>query len=529
METRTDAARDLEAHGLKPTGPVHWNLAPAELIEHAVCLGEGALGDRGAFVVRTVPHTGRSPKDKFIVREASTEAHIGWGDVNCALSPEHYQALREDLLAFMNREELFVRDVYAGADPEYQLSVRVITTSAWHNVFVYNMFIEPGRVAREQFEPGFTVLHAPGFTADPGVHGTRSGAFVVLHLAEKTVLIGGTRYAGEVKKAVFSVLNYMLPMRDVLSMHCSANQGDDGDVALFFGLSGTGKTTLSADPKRHLIGDDEHGWSPAGVFNIEGGNYAKAIHLTHESEPLIYDASRRFGAILENVMMDPTTHQVDFDDASITENTRASYPLRFIDGAVRSSRGRHPRNVVLLTADAFGVLPPISRLTPEQAMYHFLSGYTAKVAGTEKGVKEPQATFSACFGEPFLPLPPTRYATMLGQRIADHGVQCWLVNTGWTGGPYGTGHRISLTYTRDMVTAALSGELGDVPMWTDSVFGLHVPEKVPHVPDRVLRPRETWDDGEAYDAQAQKLAAMFRENFRKYEKDVGAEVKAAGP
>ncbi len=527
MATRSET-KNLEQHGLEPEAPVYWNLSPAELIEHAICKGEGALADTGSFVARTVPHTGRSPADKFIVEEPSTQDEIAWGKVNVPMSQEHYEQLRADVVAYLNREELFVRDVFAGADPEYRLAVRVVTTSAWHGVFVNNMFIEPGRTQRASFTPGFTVLHAPEFTADPGVHGTRSGAFVVVNYADGIVLVGGTRYAGEIKKSVFSVLNYTLPKQDVLSMHCSANEGADGDVALFFGLSGTGKTTLSTDPKRHLIGDDEHGWSHSGVFNFEGGNYAKVIHLSHESEPLIYEASRRFGAILENVVMDPVTHQVDFDDGSITENTRSSYPLRFVEGAVRSARGLHPNHVVFLTADAFGVLPPISKLTREQAMYHFLSGYTAKVAGTEKGVTEPKATFSACFGEPFLPLAPGVYARMLGERIEEHDAQCWLINTGWTGGKFGVGHRISLTYTRDMVTAALTGQLEHVPTWTDPVFGLRIPERVPQVPDRVLRPRDTWDDQDAYDEQAKRLAEMFRENFEKYEADVSEAVKAAG-
>jgi len=520
---------DLTRHGLSPRGPVHWNLVPAALYEQAIRRGEGALSEDGAFVARTSPHTGRSPNDKFVVREASSEDRIWWGKVNVPLSEEHYARLLKDVQAYLQNQELYVQDVFAGADPEYRLSVRAITPSAWHALFVNNMFITPSAEERANFEPGFTILHAPEFEADPSVHGTRTGTFVVINFGERTVLIGGTRYAGEIKKSIFSVLNYLLPLRGVLSMHCSANAGKDGDVALFFGLSGTGKTTLSTDPNRHLIGDDEHGWSEAGVFNFEGGNYAKVIRLSAEGEPLIYGASRRFGAILENVVIDPDTRVVDWDDDSITENTRSSYPLSFIEGAVPGSRAGHPRHVVFLTADAFGVLPPIAKLTREQAMYHFLSGYTAKVAGTERGVTEPSATFSACFGAPFLPLPPSTYATMLGEKIDEHNAQCWLVNTGWTGGPYGVGHRMKLAYTRAMITAMLNGELDEVPTRQDPVFGLHVPTSVPGVPDEVLSPRATWPDPEAYDEQAKKLAEMFRENFKAFEDQVSDAVEEAGP
>jgi len=515
--------------GLELKGPIHRNLAPAALYEHALRRGEGMLTADGAFVAVTTPHTGRSPNDKFVVREPSSEEHIWWGNVNVPLEPEHFERLRRDVLAYLAEQELFVRDVFAGADPEYRLPVRVISTSAWHSLFVHNMFIEPTREELEGFEPGFTVLHAPEFTADPAVHGTRTGTFVVLNFGERVVLIGGTRYAGEIKKSVFTVLNYLLPRQGVLSMHCSANVGEDGGVALFFGLSGTGKTTLSTDPARQLIGDDEHGWSSRGVFNFEGGNYAKVIRLSATGEPLIYAASRRFGAILENVVVDPATREVDFADDSITENTRSSYPISFIEQAVPGGQAGHPRHVVYLTADAFGVMPPIARLTPEQAMYHFLSGYTAKVAGTERGVTEPKATFSACFGAPFLPLPPSVYAEMLGELLAKHGVECWLVNTGWTGGPYGVGHRMKLDYTRAMVTAALSGALDDVETRIDPVFGLRIPVRVPGVPDEVLDPRSTWSDPAAYDAQAAQLAAMFRENFKKFEAQVSEAVRAAGP
>ncbi len=520
---------DLSRHGLKARGPVHWNLAPAVLIEQAIRRGEGALSEDGAFVARTTPHTGRSPNDKFTVREPESEGRIWWGNVNVPLSPEHYGKLIGDVREYLSNQELYVSDVHAGADPQYRLNVRVISPSAWHSLFVHNMFITPTDEERRDFEPGFTVLHAPEFRADPAVHGTRSETFVVVNYGERVVLIGGTRYAGEIKKSIFTVMNYLLPLQGVLSMHCSANVGESSDVALFFGLSGTGKTTLSTDPTRRLIGDDEHGWSDVGVFNFEGGNYAKVIRLSAEGEPLIYGASRRFGAILENVVMDPDTRVVDWDDDSVTENTRSSYPLSFIEGAVPSGQAGHPSHVMFLTADAFGVLPPIAKLTRDQAMYHFLSGYTAKVAGTERGVTEPKATFSTCFGAPFLPLPPSTYARMLGEKIEQHDAQCWLVNTGWTGGPYGVGSRMKLSYTRAMVDAALSGRLDNVPTRPDPIFGLQVPESIPGVPDEVLMPRGTWSDPEAYDEQAKKLAAMFRENFEKFAAEVSEAVRAAGP
>ena len=524
------STRDLSRQGLAPGGTVHWNLSPARLIEHAVRRGEGVLTRDGSFAAITSPHTGRSPNDKFVVRESTSEDHIWWGNVNVAVEPEKFEALREDVRAYLNEQpELFARDVHAGADPQYRLNVRVVTPNAWQNLFVRNMFIEPSAAALEDFEPGFTLLHAPELQADPARHGTRSSTFVMLNFEERTVLIGGTRYAGEMKKSIFTVLNYVLPRQDVLSMHCSANVGRRGDVALFFGLSGTGKTTLSADPNRHLVGDDEHGWSEEGIFNFEGGNYAKVIRLSRDGEPMIYGASTRFGAILENVVVHEQTRAVDFDDDSITENTRSSYPIEFIEGAVPDGTAGHPKNVMFLTADAFGVLPPISKLTREQAMYHFLSGYTAKVAGTERGVTEPKAAFSACFGAPFLPLHPSVYAKMLGDKLEAHGSQVWLVNTGWTGGPYGTGHRMKLAYTRAMIDAALSGGLADAETRTDPVFGLRVPKHVPHVPDAVLDPRSTWEDAEAYDRQARKLAGMFRDNFEKYAAEVSEAVRNAGP
>jgi len=450
--------------------------------------------------------------------------------VNRPLEPARYDALLADLQTHLDREaELFVEDLWAGADPKHRLSVRFVSPSAWHMHFVRNMFIRPELSDLPTFAPNFSVLHAPEFQADPARHGTRTGTFIVLSLARRQILIGGTRYAGELKKAIFTVMNYLMPKAGVLSMHCSANVGDNGDTALFFGLSGTGKTTLSADPDRHLIGDDEHGWSEDGVFNFEGGCYAKVINLSAEGEPDIYRTTQMFGTVLENVVLDPNSRRVDFTDGSLTENTRASYPLHYIRNHVPGGRGDHPRNIVLLTADAFGVLPPIAMLTREQALYYFLSGYTAKVAGTERGVTEPQATFSACFGAVFLVWPPTKYADMLGELIARHGSRVWLVNTGWSGGPYGVGTRMKLAYTRAMVRALLAGELDDVDTVTDPVFHLAIPSAVGGVPSQVMLPRGTWADPSAYDAQAQKLARMFAQNFEQFAPLVDAGVRAAGP
>lgn len=525
----------LTRHGLHPREPVHWNLPFAALVEQAIRRGEGILTADGALAVLTTPHTGRSARDKFVVRERSSEARIWWGAVNQPLEEEQFERLRRDLARHMEGRELFVRDVWAGADPAYRIAVRVVTTSAWHSLFVRHMFIEPAAEEREAFgrpeveASAFLVLHAPEFEADPKRHGTRTGTFIILNFAAREVLIGGTRYAGEIKKSIFTALNYLLPERGVLPMHCSANVGRAGDVALFFGLSGTGKTTLSADPERHLIGDDEHGWSEDGVFNFEGGNYAKVIRLSPLGEPLIYGASRRFGAILENVVVLEATREVDFYDDAVTENTRASYPITFVEGSVPEGRGGHPSHVVFLTADAFGVMPPIARLTPEQAMYHFLSGYTAKVAGTERGLEGPEATFSPCFAGPFLPLSPSVYARMLGEKLARHRVECWLVNTGWTGGPVREGERIRLEYTRAMVHAALSGKLRGVATRREPVFGLEIPTRVPGVPDRVLDPRQSWREPELYDRQAARLVAMFRENFRAFEGEVAEAVRRAGP
>ena len=529
IETKPERTVGLSAQGLNPTGRVNWNLIAPELMMAAARRIEGEFAAMGPFVAVTSPHTGRSPNDKFVVKESASEADVDWGKVNQPYSPEHYQTLLADVREYLDKqEELFVEDLYCGADPAYRLSVRYVSPNAWHMAFVRNMFIRPEMSELPTFDPNFTVLHAPEFQADPAKHGTRTSTFIVLNLAERTILIGGTRYAGELKKSMFTVMNYLLPKQGVLSMHCSANIGEAGDTALFFGLSGTGKTTLSADPLRGLIGDDEHGWSTDGVFNFEGGCYAKVINLSREGEPDIYQTTQMFGTILENVVLDPATKQVKFEDQSITENTRASYPLNYIPNFVASGRGGHPGNVVFLTADAFGVLPPIARLTPEQAMYYFLSGYTAKLAGTERGVTEPQATFSACFGAVFLVWHPTKYAEMLGELLKQHDSKVWLVNTGWSGGAYGVGKRMKLGYTRTMVRAALSGALDTAAVRKDTVFGLSVPTEIEGIPASVLDPRGTWPNGEEYDAQAKKLAEMFRKNFEKFGHASDA-IKRAGP
>ena len=519
----------LERHGLSPSKTEHWNLSPVQLYEEALQRGEGRMAHMGGFAAVTVPHTGRSPNDRFIVRDSATEETVDWGSVNVPLSSEHYQALRAEVVAHLNDRELFVRDARAGEDPAAGLNVRVITPNAWHNLFAYNMFLRPSPEELEEMEPGFTVLHAPEVEADPARHGTRSSTFVAVNFSAREVLIGGTNYAGEIKKSIFSVLNYMLPDLGILPMHCSANVGEKGDVALFFGLSGTGKTTLSADPERGLIGDDEHGWGPDGVFNFEGGCYAKVINLSAEAEPEIYKATQMFGTILENVVLTEPSREIAFGDGNITENTRASYPIHYIPNAILPGLGGHPEHVIFLTCDAFGVLPPIARLSPDQAMYHFLSGYTAKVAGTERGVTEPKAAFSACFGAPFLPRHPAEYADMLGKKLDEHGSRVWLVNTGWSGGGFGVGSRMKIAHTRAMVRAALLGKLDTVATQEDPVFGLHVPTDVPGVPGNVLTPRSTWADGEAYDAAARKLAGMFRENFQKYADRAPERIRKAGP
>jgi phosphoenolpyruvate carboxykinase (ATP) len=525
----TQVGRGLETQGVQTAVAVHSNLSAPALYEQAIRRQEATIAQDGPLVCRTGAHTGRSPNDKFVVKEASSEAHVWWGKVNRPMDVAHFDILRRDVVAHLKSRELFVQDLYAGADPAYRLPVRFIHEHAWQNLFVRNLFIVPPAADLQGFQPQFTVMTAPTFKADPTRHGTRSEVVIAVNFASREILIAGTSYAGENKKSIFTVLNYLLPMRGVLSMHCSANIGPAGDTTLFFGLSGTGKTTLSSDPERSLIGDDEHGWSDQGVFNFEGGCYAKMIRLSAEAEPQIYATTRRFGTVLENVVMNPQTRALDFDDASLTENTRGAYPIEYIDNAVPSGMGGHPRNIVMLTADAYGVLPPIARLSAEGAMYHYLSGYTAKVAGTEKGVTEPSATFSTCFGAPFLPLPPNVYARQLGERIERHRSRVWLVNTGWTGGPAGVGSRMKIAYTRAMIRAALSGALDGVEYTRHPVFNLEMPTGCPEVPSAVLDPRGTWTDAAAYDVQAARLAKMFVENFKAFAADVDRAVVAAGP
>ncbi|MBV8725851.1 MAG: phosphoenolpyruvate carboxykinase (ATP) [Candidatus Eremiobacteraeota bacterium] len=501
------------------------NLSASQLIEHAIARGEGALGIDGQLIVDTRPHTGRSPKDKFFVREPSSEAHIDWGDTNQAIGEDRFDALWDRVAAYLSEREVYALDCYVGADERYRVPLRVYTELAWHNLFARHLFITPERVDAA-FTPEFTVVDAALFQADPERDGTRSSTFILVNLARRIILIGGTRYAGEIKKSVFTVMNYLLPLRETLPMHCSANVGKIGDVAVLFGLSGTGKTTLSSDSRRPLIGDDEHGWSADGVFNFEGGCYAKVIRLSPKAEPEIWAATNRFATVLENVTYDEHTRALDVDSDAKTENTRAAYPLNYIPNIVPSSQAGHPTTIVMLTADAFGVLPPIAKLSREQAMYHFLSGYTAKVAGTERGISETQATFSTCFAAPFMVHHPTVYAALLGRKIDEHDVQCWLVNTGWTGGPYGVGHRMAIAHTRAMVNAAIedriSGEFEPEPF-----FGLSVPRCVPEVPADVLNPRNAWSDTAAYDEQARKLAQLFFNNFKRFEGHVSAAVNAA--
>jgi phosphoenolpyruvate carboxykinase (ATP) len=530
MSTHVERARGLESVGILTSGHVHWNLSTAVLYEQAIQRQEGELAAEGPLVCRTGPHTGRSPNDKFFVREPSNEKNIAWGGVNKPLDPAAFDALHRDMSAYLRDKQLYVLDAWVGTDPTYRLPIRIVNEFAWHNLFARNMFLpENDPEKRAEHVPQFTVIDAPGFKADPARHGSRSDVFVFVSFARQLVLIGGTRYAGEIKKSIFTILNYLLPLQGVLSMHCSANVGAAGDSALFFGLSGTGKTTLSSDPERRLLGDDEHGWSDRGIFNFEGGCYAKVIKLSADAEPQIYATTRRFGTLLENVVIDAATRALKLDDASLTENTRGSYPLSFIDNAILSGQAGHPANIVMLTADAYGVLPPIARLTAEGAMYHFLSGYTARVAGTETGVTEPTAAFSTCFGAPFLPLHPSVYARLLGEKIAKHRAKVWLVNTGWTGGPYGIGKRMSIAHTRAMIAAALAGELDAVTNTRDPVFNLDRPASCPGVPATVLDPRNTWPDPTAYDQQAQKLARMFTENFKAFAQDVSPAVRDAGP
>lgn len=521
----------LADQGLNTSGTAYWNLSPAKLYEHAIRSGEATLAKDGPILACTGQHTGRSPNDRFIVRAPESADDIWWGKVNVPFEPDKFELLRQEVFAYLADKDLYVFNGYAGADPEYRLRVRVVNELAWHNLFVRNMFVrEHDGTTLSTFAPEITVIGAPGFQADPDRHGTTSGTFIIVNFAERLVLIGGSAYAGEMKKSIFSTMNYILPRRGVLPMHCSCNYGEGrDDVALFFGLSGTGKTTLSADTERTLIGDDEHGWSDRGIFNMEGGCYAKMIRLSAEGEPEIYATTRKFGTVLENVVADPVTGALDLDDAKHTENTRGSYPLSHLDNVDCDGVCGHPKNVVFLTADAFGVLPPISRLSAEQAQYHFLSGYTAKVAGTERGVTEPKATFSACFGAPFMPLHPGVYAQLLAEKTEQHSAEVWLVNTGWTAGPHGVGERIDLGYTRRMVRAALAGELKAAEFRTDPIFGVAVPTSIDGVPAELLDPRSTWADGQAYDAKAADLARMFIDNFEEFADGVSEEVREAGP
>jgi phosphoenolpyruvate carboxykinase (ATP) len=526
---KTESRHGLEHHGLQPSSTVYWNLVPSQLVEHALKRNEGILASHGPLSVSTGKYTGRSPKDKFFVRQAPSDSHIWWGPVNQPFSRETFDALHKKVAAHLSRREIFVQDLYVGADPAYRMPIRVVTEQAWHSLFARTMFIRPERDELPDMKPDFTILQAPSCFADPNADGTGSETFILVDLEQRLILVGGTEYAGEIKKSIFSIMNYQLPLEGVMSMHCSANEGPDGDVALFFGLSGTGKTTLSSDSSRTLIGDDEHGWSDDGVFNFEGGCYAKAIHLSAEAEPEIYATTRTFGTIIENVVLDEFTREIDYSDDSLTENTRAAYPIDMIPNASTTGRAGHPRNIMFLTADAFGVLPPISKLTPAQASYYFLLGYTAKVAGTERGLTEPEATFSTCFGAPFMTLAPTRYGDLLREKIERHQPDVWLVNTGWTGGPYGTGSRIKIAHTRAMVNAALDGSLATGEFRQDPVFGVQVPVSVPGVPDEVLNPRETWQDKEAYDRRAADLARQFNEHFQAYAEHVDAATRDAGP
>ncbi len=521
---------NLEEIGVTNVDRVYHNLSTPALVERAIRNHEGHLCHLGPLATRTGQYTGRSANDKFVVEEASSRQRVWWGKHNKGIDEQRFQLLKARLLAYLQGRDVYVQDAYAGADKECRLRVRVITETAWHSMFARNMFIRVlDRAVLEGFVPEFTVLHCPGFHAIPELDGTNSEAFIILHFGRGLVIIGGTGYAGEIKKSIFTVMNYLLPQRGVLGMHCSANQGADGDTALFFGLSGTGKTTLSSDPDRAMIGDDEHGWSERGIFNFEGGCYAKVIRLDPQAEPEIYATTRRFGTILENVALRMDDRRVDLADATMTENTRASYPITHLPNIVADGRGPHPKNIILLTADAFGVLPPLAKLTPAQAMYHFISGYTAKVAGTERGVTEPSATFSACFGAPFMALPPRVYSDLLGEKIARHKSDCWLVNTGWTGGPYGTGYRIKIPHTRAMVRAILAGRLEGVELVPDPVFKVLVPREVPDVPRELLTPRDTWADKKAYDAKADTLAGLFAKNFAENAEGVDDEVKAAAP
>ena len=525
---RKNTSYELDNYGIKEPARVYWNLNASELYEEIARREEGVLSNHGAMIVDTGEHTGRAAKDKAIVREPDSADKVFWGDVNKDFSQEKFNALKDRMMAHAKGRDIFVQDTFVGADHTYRLPIRVINELAWHSLFARTMFISDS-TANAPHQPEFTIINFPSFQADPQRDGTRSPTFILMDFSQRLVLIGGTSYAGETKKSAFTIMNYLLPQRDVMSMHCSANIGSEGDVAIFFGLSGTGKTTLSADPERRLIGDDEHGWSEDGVFNFEGGCYAKVIKFSEEAEPDIYRTTRMFGTILENVVYDQETRAIDLDDARKTENTRASYPLTSISNIVPEGRAGNPRNIIMLTADAFGVLPPVARLSPEQAMYHFLSGYTAKVAGTERGITEPQATFSTCFGAPFMVLHPGVYADLLGKQMARHNAACWLINTGWSGGPYGVGKRMKISYTRAMIRAILNGSLAQTETTPDPIFGVNVPVSCPDVPNEVLQPRNTWEDKDAYDRQAKDLARRFNENFKKYEAGVSEAVRAIAP
>ena len=523
-----NGAFGAEKFGFAGLKALHWNLTEPALYEHALRAGEGELAYGGALVAETGVHTGRSPKDKFIVRDALTDKTVWW-DNNGAISPAQFQTIYDDFIAHAKGKALFAQDLYGGADQSYRIKTRVYTELAWHSLFIRTLLIRPERGELKNFVPDLTIVDLPSFKADPKRHGVRSETVIAIDFSKKIVLIGGSSYAGEMKKSVFTTLNYFLPNDSVMPMHCSANVGAGGDTALFFGLSGTGKTTLSADPNRTLLGDDEHGWGPQGVFNFEGGCYAKTIKLSAEAEPEIFATTRRFGTIMENVVIDPDTRVPDFNDGSKTENTRCAYPLDFIPNASPTGRAGHPKNIIMLTADAFGVMPPIAKLTPAQAMYHFLSGYTAKVAGTEKGVKDPEATFSTCFGAPFMPRHPSEYGNLLRELIAAHGVDCWLVNTGWTGGKYGVGRRMPIKVTRTLLTTALDGSLKNANFRTDPYFGFAVPVSVPGVEPHLLYPFKTWRDKAEFDAMARRLVTMFQENFVKFEPHVDVDVRKAAP
>ena len=529
MSIRTPG-HGLAHQGFDVPATVHWNLATPQLVEVAIRRGEGLLAKDGPLVVKTGRHTGRSANDKFIVRDAETENSVWWGKTNKGMTPEHFAALKADFLKEVGaRETLFAQDLFGGSQPDHRVRVRVITEFAWHSLFIRTLLVRPEESELAGFVPEYTIIDLSGFVADPARHGTRGETVIAVNLTEKLILIGGTAYAGEMKKSVFGILNYKLPAEGVMPMHCSANIGAKGDTAIFFGLSGTGKTTLSADASRTLIGDDEHGWSDTAVFNFEGGCYAKMIRLSPEAEPEIFATTRRFGTVLENVMIDPATRELDFHDASLAENSRGSYPIHFIPNASADNMGPVPHNIIMLTADAYGVLPPIAKLTPEQAMYHFLSGYTARVAGTEIGVTEPEATFSTCFGAPFMPRHPSVYGNLLKERIAKGGVNCWLVNTGWTGGQYGVGSRMPIKATRALLNAALDGSLNDAEFHIDPNFGFKVPASVAGVDSAILNPRDTWADKAAYDATAQKLVGLFIDNFAQFESHVDEGVRQAAP